>query len=360
MLGWAHLLRGGRLDPAATRRGLEVLERNTLAQARLIDDLLDVSRIVTGELRLDGPRLVELPAVIESALEVIRPAARAREITLDVQLDPTAGPVSGDAVRLQQVVWNLLSNAVKFTPRGGRVEVRLVRADANAEIVVRDNGEGIEADFLPFVFERFRQADSTSTRAHGGLGLGLAIVRHLVELHGGEVRAASAGTGQGSTFVVRLPILPVRMEPLSAQGTAQRPPIPGSSPAELAGLRVLVVDDEQDARDMLSAVLASNGAEVTAVGSVHDALEALAVLHPDVLVSDICMPGEDGYALIRQVRARPAEEGGLIPAAALTAHISTEDRRRAMSAGFQMHASKPISPPELVAIVKALARWLVA
>ncbi len=351
MLGWAHLLRSGRLDPDTTARGLEVLQRNTLAQAHLIDDLLDVSRIVTGKLRIE-PRLVELGRVVEAAIEVVRPAAEARQITLDVRLDPDAGPVRGDAVRLQQVVWNLLSNAVKFTPPGGRVEVRLGRDGPVAELVVRDNGAGISPDFLPFVFDRFRQADSTSTRAHGGLGLGLALVRHLVELHGGEVEAHSEGPGRGAEFVVRLPILPVRMEPLAGNGAATVQP-----GQDLAGLRVLVVDDDADARDMLAAVLAGNGAEVTAVGSAHDALEVLGALRPNVLVSDVCLPGEDGYSLIRHVRALPAEQGGLLPAVALTAHARSEDRLRAMSAGFQMHAGKPINPPELVAIVKALAGW---
>ena len=344
MLGWVHLIRGGRIDEATQARGLEVLERSTHAQARLIDDLLDVSAIINGQLRLDV-RLVDLAPVIESSLGVIRPAAAAKEITLDVALEPGAGPVSGDATRLQQVAWNLLSNAVKFTPRGGRIEVRLARAGNSAELSVSDDGQGISPEVLPYVFDRFRQADSSSTRRHGGLGLGLAIVRHLVELHGGEVTAHSDGEGKGSTFRVRLPVLAVRVEPAA--------PVIASD--VLAGVRVLVIDDEPDARELLRLVLSAGGAEVTTAAGAPEALEMLSRVRPHVVVSDLGMPGIDGYAMLRQMRSRPAHEGGRVPAVALTAYARSEDRTRATAAGFQMHATKPINPDELVAIVKSLA-----
>jgi signal transduction histidine kinase/ActR/RegA family two-component response regulator len=351
MLGWVHLLRSGHLDVATRDRGLDVLGRNTRTQARLIDDLLDVSRIIAGKLGIEA-RPIELAPVVEAALEVARPAAQSKGIALEVHLDPAAGPISGDAVRLQQVVWNLLSNAVKFTPSGGRIEVRLERAGLFAELIVRDNGQGITADFMPHVFERFVQADSSSTRAHGGLGLGLAIVRHLVELHGGGVLVHSDGPGRGSTFRVRLPLLPERYRPRPADA-------PVSMPAgnDLAGLRVLVVDDEDDAREMLDTILARAGAEVTGVASAAEALEVLEGLRPHVLVSDVCMPGEDGYSLIRRIRALPAQRGGLVPAVAVTALARGEERLAALAAGFQMHAGKPIDPRELVTIVKTLSGW---
>jgi signal transduction histidine kinase/ActR/RegA family two-component response regulator len=356
MLGWVHLLRYGKLDSATTARGIDVLERSTRTQAQLIDDLLDVSRIVTGKLRLET-RPTELPAVIEAAIEAVRPAVEARGVELAVQLDPSAGPVMGDATRLQQIVWNLLSNAVKFTPRGGKIEVTLERAGSEARITVCDTGQGIPAAFLPYLFERFRQADTGSTRTYGGLGLGLAIVRHLVELHGGTVQAASDGPGKGATFTVLLPIMAVRLHPRS-DGAA-----PWSSHRQtgaqngLRGLRVLVVDDESDAREMLSLVLTRCAAEVTTAGSAREAMEILPTLHPDVLISDIGMPGEDGYSLISQVRALPAEQGGEVPAVALTAFARTEDRTRALMSGFQMHIPKPVDPGELAAVVENLAAW---
>ncbi len=353
MLGWVHLLQTGQLDAATRSHGLDVLARNTRTQARLIDDLLDVSRISAGKLGIE-PRPIEPGPVVEAALEVARPAAQGKGITLDVRLDPAAGPISGDAVRLQQVVWNLLSNAVKFTPRGGRIEVRLERAGSFAELIVRDDGQGISPDFLPHVFERFRQADSSSTRAHGGLGLGLAIVRHLVELHGGEVLAHSDGPGRGATFRVCLPLLPEGRRPLPSDGAITLP-----AGNDLAGLRVLVVDDEADARQMLDLVLARAGAEVTGVASAAEALEVLEGLRPHVVVSDVCMPGEDGYSLIRRIRALPAERGGLVPAVAVTARARGEERRAALAAGFQMHAGKPIDPRELVSIVRTLSGWTV-
>jgi signal transduction histidine kinase len=357
MLGWSHLLRTGKLDAATIARGLEVLERNTRSQAGLINDLLDVSRIVTGKLHLET-RPTELPGVVSAAVDAVRPAVEAKGITLDVALGPAVGPVLGDPTRLQQVVWNLLANAVKFTPRGRTVAVRLEQQGTQATISVQDTGQGISPELLPHIFERFRQGESGTRRAYGGLGLGLAIVRHLVELHGGTVSAASDGEGQGATFTVTLPMLTER--PPLTNGTkrrsGQRPttPVPGTG---LRGLRVLVVDDEEDARDMLSMVLTQCEAEVTAVGSAREALELLASLRPDVLISDIAMPGEDGYTLIQRVRALPAEEGGHVPAVALTAYARAEDRTRALVAGYQMHLPKPVDPGELAAVVENLALW---
>jgi signal transduction histidine kinase/ActR/RegA family two-component response regulator len=356
MLGWVHLLRSGRLDGPTTARGIEVLERNTRTQAQLIDDLLDVSRIITGKLRLQT-RPTELPAVIEGAVEAVRPGAEAKGLALDVQLDPSAGPVLGDATRLQQIVWNLLSNAVKFTPRNGKIEVQLERADMQARITVRDSGQGIPASFLPHLFERFRQADTGSTRTHGGLGLGLAIVRHLAELHGGSVEAHSAGEGQGAIFTVLLPIMASPPAMCSGGPVPRVAYRPMHARSGLRGLRVLVVDDEQEAREMLTMVLSQCQAEVTTAASAREALEILPSLRPDVLVSDIGMPGEDGYALIRQVRALPPEQGGGVPAVALTAFARSEDRTRALVSGFQMHIPKPVDPGELAAVMENLAAW---
>jgi signal transduction histidine kinase len=355
MLGWAQVLRMGKLDEAASSRALETIERNARAQAQLIADLLDVSRIITGKLRLDF-QPVELPRIIDATLESVRPAADAKGIGLEVSLDPLASPVLGDADRLQQVVWNLLSNAIKFTPRDGAVAVRLHQNGANAEVRVSDSGVGIRPDFLPYVFDRFRQAESTITRSHGGLGLGLSIVRHLVELHGGTVAVESQGEGLGAAFTVQLPVRP------AVAGTAA--PLPGpceskagpwDNPALLAGLSVLVVEDEEDTRELLVTALEQCGARVVAVSSAGDALLRMDAALPDVLVSDLAMPDEDGYALIRQVRARGAGQGGEVPAAALTAYARAEDRVRALAAGFHMHLPKPIDPTELVNMVASLA-----
>jgi PAS domain S-box-containing protein len=355
ILMWSQLLRDGRLDQATTAYAVETIERSTKAQAQIIADLLDVSRIVSGKLLLEMVP-VDPGAVARAALEAVRPAALAKGIRLEASLAPAAGPLLGDPNRLQQVLWNLLSNAVKFTPRDGSVSVSLRRADSHLEITVRDSGEGIRPDFLPYLFDRFRQADSSTTRTHGGLGLGLAIVRHLVELHGGTVRAESPGEGQGATFVVRLPlqaVLPKGASPpraLAANGEATL------DRAALEGVRVLVVDDEADARAVLAAVLEQCGAAVTTAGSVREALLALEQDHPDVLVSDIGMPGEDGYRLIQRVRALGSASGGGLPAVALTAYARTEDRMRALSAGFQAHLPKPVEPEELAALVADLAR----
>ena len=357
ILGWSRLLNTG-LDERMRGRAAETIERNARAQAQLIDDLLDVSRIITGKLRLNT-RPVELAPVIEAAADAVRPAAAAKGVTLRVLLDPPAGPVPGDPDRLQQVFWNLFSNAIKFTPAGGRVEARLTHAGGHAEVTVTDTGEGIAPEFLPHVFERFRQADGAITRRHGGLGLGLAIVRHLVELHGGTVRVESEGEGRGATFALRLPLLaPAAPAPGSAGGgRKQSSALPGDC-ASLAGLRVLVVDDDADTRTLLRALLERCGAAVALAASAAEALEHLrraeAAL-PDVLVSDIGMPHEDGYQLIRRVRALPAERGGQIPAAALTAYARVEDRARALAEGYQAHVSKPVDPAELTAVIADLA-----
>jgi PAS domain S-box-containing protein len=360
MLGWTRMLRMDMLDEATSAHALETVERNAKAQAQLIEDLLDVSRIITGKLRLDV-RPMELLPVIEAAIDAVRPAADAKNIELQMALDPLAGAVSGDPNRLQQIIWNLLSNAVKFTTRGGQVRVGLERVDSHVEISVSDTGQGITPDFLPYVFDRFRQADGSTTRLHGGLGLGLAIVRHLVELHGGTVRAQSLGEGHGATFNVQLPLAQMRNADFGFRNEHQESApfhsaIGNPQSEMLRGLRVLVVDDEQDARHLLKTVLESQGAEVVAVGSAREALASLARSMPDVLISDIGMPDEDGFALIRQVRAREAVQGGMIPAAAVSAYVGEENRRQALAAGFQLHVAKPIDPEELIEVVRSLAR----
>ena len=354
ILGWARLLRGGNLPEGAAGGALETIERNAKAQSQLIDELLDVSRIVTGKLRLDT-RPVELGRVIEAAVESVRPAARAKKIRLEVELEPLGGPLIGDAGRLQQVAWNLLSNAVKFTPEGGRVGVLLRRAGAHAEVRVEDTGQGIGAEFLPHVFDRFRQADGSTTRTHGGLGLGLAIARHLVELHGGAISADSEGEGRGASFTVRLPLAAadsVGAGPEHAPGGGVSPPV---HPAALKGLRVLVVEDETDTRQMIAFALTAAGAEVKTAARAQEALDTLEGWTPDVLVSDIGMPGVDGYAFIGEVRRREADAGGRLPAVALTAYAGVDARRRAISAGFQTHLAKPLDPAEMVAAVAKLA-----
>ena len=360
VLGWARMLRTGTLEPDTRDRALDAIIRGAVTQSQLVGDLLDISRITAGKLRLDV-RPVYPAEVVEAALDTVRPAAEARHLRLQAVLDPRAGPVSGDPDRLQQVVWNLLANAIKFTPRGGRVHVRLERVDSHVEIVVSDTGEGIAPEVLPLLFERFHQADGTSTRRHGGLGLGLALVRHLVELHGGSVEAASPGPGQGATFTVKLPLM-VHVAPPPARGThptaapqAAEPSV-ASVDARLAGIAVLVVDDDPDAVDLLSRMLARHGAEVRTVASAAEALAMLERWLPAVLVSDIEMPGEDGYSLVRHVRARPDARVRALPAVAVTAYGRMEDRVRALSAGFDLHVAKPIEPAELVAAIHRLAR----
>jgi PAS domain S-box-containing protein len=362
ILGWAIMLRSGNLNEENVARALETIERNARAQNQLINDLLDISRVITGKLRLDV-QPVNLASVIEAATDAIRPAADAKSIRLHVLLDPQATPVSGDADRLQQVVWNLLTNAVKFTPEGGRVQVQLERIDSHVEITVSDTGHGISAEFLPHVFDQFRQADQSTSREHSGMGLGLAIVRQMVEMHGGTVRADSPGEGHGASFTVMLPIVVARKLEGSRAGDAKRArsATRGSVLMErrpsLKDLKVLVVDDESDTRDLLTSVLEQCQAQVTAVATVSDALEAIERVQPGILVSDIGMPGEDGYALIRKVRSLPAERGGSIRAIALTAYARVEDRLAVLAAGYQMHVPKPVDLAEFVMLIASLAEW---
>lgn len=359
ILGWAQLLAGDEPSEADLREGLETIQRSARMQAQMIEDLLDMSRIVLGKVRLDVQR-VDLAQVIQAAVDTVRPAADAKQLRLQVVLDPLAGPVLGDPVRLQQVIWNLLNNATKFTPKGARVQVLLERVNSHVEISVIDNGAGIAPDFLPHLFERFRQADASTTRQHGGLGLGLAIVRQLVELHGGTVRAKSPGTGQGAAFMVSLPLMlmhadehaPARQHPTAAAATATK--MQQDMP-RLDGVRVLVVDDERDARRLMKRFLEVRGASVSTAGSVQEAIAALGQDVPDVILSDIGMPVQDGYEFIRQVRQLPADQGGGVPAAAVTAFARSDDRTRALLSGFQMHMAKPVDPVELLAAVASLA-----
>ncbi|MDO9020979.1 MAG: PAS domain-containing protein [Deltaproteobacteria bacterium] len=356
ILGWSNILRTRQNDPAHVSKGLETIERNARVQAQLIEDLLDLSRIITGKLRLDV-QPIEPGALVETALDSIRPAATAKGLKLRPVIDPHAGPVMGDPGRLVQVVNNLLTNATKFTPKGGSIRVYVRRADSSIEIVVQDNGAGIAPEFLPHVFERFRQADGSITRSQGGLGLGLAICRSLVELHGGTIAADSDGLDRGATFTVRLPVAPLRSSATPSQsggGDEGERALPEECPVSLKGLSILVVDDEPDTRDLLEVVLRQCEADVRTAGSAAEALEALRRAPPDVLVSDIGMPGEDGLALLRKVRALPREEGGRVPAIALTAYASTGDRTRALMAGFNQFVSKPIENHELVVVIANL------
>jgi len=347
ILGWARVLLHKRGDPATLDRGLEAIERNAVAQARLVDDLLDMSGIISGKIRLEV-QPTDLSTVIEAAIEAVRPSAEAKQIRLQQNVDPLAGPISGDPNRLQQVVWNLLSNAIKFTPRGGSAEVALQRVDSHLELGVSDSGAGIAADFLPHVFDRFRQADASTTRRAGGLGLGLSIVKQLVELHGGSVRASSAGLGQGASFVVSLPLAAVRV-----RADQERPAL--FAPVSLQGLKIVVVDDEPDARELISRLLHECQAEVHTAASASEALQVVERVHPDLLISDIGLPERDGYQLIRDIRRLAPERGGRLPAIALTAFARSEDRIRAMLAGYQVHMAKPIEPHELVATVASLS-----
>lgn len=358
MLGWIHMLKHDSLPPERRARAMETIERNARAQNHLVEDLLDVSRIVSGKLRLDV-QPVDLPLVIERAMETVRPAAVAKSITIKTILDSTASPVSGDHHRLQQVVWNLLSNAVKFSDKGSSVQLVLQRLDSTVEIVVSDRGHGIDPTFLPHVFERFRQADSSTTRKGGGLGLGLAIVRNLVELHGGSVRAESDGLGKGSRFVVRLPIAPLRTSSVTMPPAVHQTIHPTPSyPRELEGLHVLVVDDEEDARDLVAELLGQCNVKVSLASNVRDALRLVESVRPTIIVSDIGMPEEDGYVLIRELRALPSSRGGNTPAIALTAYVRAEDRTRTLVAGFNTHLPKPVEPAELLAVLASLTAVL--
>jgi len=356
ILTWTQLLRSGTLDRAKTDRGLEVIERNVASLSQLIDDLIDISRVVSGKFRLDV-RPIELVPVIRAAVESQRPASDAKQIRMHLVLDERAGLVSGDSERLQQVVGNLLSNAIKFTPKGGSVQVTLGRAESHVEMAVADNGIGIESGFLPHVFEAFQQATDGSMRRHSGLGLGLSIVRHIVELHGGEIGAESPGLGGGSRFTIKLPLLGMG----APNGFPRlRHPTAGDGLVDvllrrLDDIRVLLVDDEPTANEATQALLESCGAEVRVAGSAAQALQVLDSWKPDVLISDIAMPEEDGYVLIKKIRARKAAEGGDIPAAALTAYAKIEDRVNILATGFQMYLSKPADPSELIAVVYSLA-----
>jgi signal transduction histidine kinase/ActR/RegA family two-component response regulator len=355
MLGYAAMLRQGRLDPQKIKKAAEVIERAGKAQMQLIDDLLDTARIISGKLRLDvGP--VDLVKVIKDAVQTISPAAEAKGLSLCGDLTSEVGQITGDPSRLQQVVWNLLSNAVKFTPQGGRIEIRLERIDPHVCITVSDTGKGINPDFLPYVFDRFQQADASSAMRYGGLGLGLALVEYLVELHGGTVEAVSAGEGKGATFRVTLPVRAVTT-PLGEAGGA---PVTARCSGELEGVRALVVDDEDDARVLLKSALTQFGADVVAVASAAEAYDLITTAptgeRPDVMVTDLGMPGEDGYSLIRRVREWERGRGAYLPAVALTAYGRTEDRMRALRAGFQMHVAKPVEPTELAVVITSLTR----
>jgi PAS domain S-box-containing protein len=341
MLGWIRMLRTRTTDPSTAERALDTIERNTKLLTQLVEDVLDVSRITMGTMRFDAQSVALIP-IIEAAVESMRPAARAKAIQLGLFLDPDVPPIAGEPARLQQIVWNLVSNAIKFTPRGGRVEIHLTQVTSRVEVRVVDTGIGIAPQFLPFVFERFTQADGSTTRRHGGLGLGLAIVRHLVELHGGTVSVDSEGPGKGATFVVALPVPAV-----SVPGTRAASPMHGT---RLHGVRVLVVDDDADARELVGAALGSEGARITTAASVDEALAALARERPDAVVCDVAMPERDGYEFVRLLRAR----GDSIPVAALTAHARETERNRAAAAGFQLHIVKPVDPDELVGQIARL------
>jgi PAS domain S-box-containing protein len=355
MVGWSQILRSGKVDADDLEEGLAAIERNARVQSQLVEDLLDISRINAGSLRLDVQRL-KIAEVIEAALAAVMPAANAKGIRIHKVLDSLAGPVTGDFARLQQVVWNLLSNAVKFTPKGGQVQVLLERVNSHVEISVIDTGRGIRPEFLPHVFDRFRQADASTTRQYSGLGLGLAIAKQLVEMHGGSIRAKSSGEGQGATFNVTLPIIVVHPERPEAEKVRPKEAVATeeiSLEDALAGLKVLVVDDEPDARQLIRRVLEACKAEVALATSAAEALELLGPFCPDVILSDIGMSEQDGYDLMRQVRANYSAKQ--VPAAALTAFARTEDRKRALLAGFQTHIAKPVDPAELMAAVASLA-----
>jgi signal transduction histidine kinase/ActR/RegA family two-component response regulator len=348
IVGWVHILKEGGNSPDLIQRAVATIERNLNVQNTLIADLLDVSRIVSGKLDLEKAPL-DLPALVRASVDSARPTATANGVDLDVDVAAISSPVLGDPARLQQVVTNLVGNSLKFTPRGGRVVVRLAQDGGNAALSVTDSGSGIRPDALPFVFERFRQASIADTKA-GGLGLGLAIVKHIVEMHGGTVAAASAGTGRGATFTVTLPLLAEAVrQPIVVPGTARR------AETRLTGIRIVIADDQEDSRDLIEFLLTQQGAIVTATASAAEAFEAVRRQPPDVLLSDIEMPDETGYALIGRVRALTPEEGGTVPAVAMTAHGSREDKDRALAAGFQRHLPKPFQPADLFALVGDLA-----
>ena len=361
VLGWARMLASKQLTPERATHAVQTIERNASSLAHIIDDLLDVSRIIAGTLQLE-PRPVDVMALTETALDVVKPLAAAKHIELRLLADPSARDVvNGDFIRLEQVMWNLLANAIKFTPEGGRVEVSVAGVESQIEVKVTDTGQGISAEFLPQMFERFRQADAAPSRRHGGLGLGLAIVRQLVELHGGTVHAASPGEGRGATFTVRLPIAradaPVeRTSQARERRSAESTGSPKPRAQRLDDLRIVVVDDDRDGRTLTALVLAQAGASVKAVASAREALHALERQQADALVTDIGLPDEDGYALLRAIRQHEAERGGFLPAIALTGYARDEDRKRVLAAGFQGHVGKPVEPADLIATIADVAR----
>jgi len=357
VLGWSRILLGHKeIDRALLDRALHVIERNAAAQAKMIDDMLDMARIVAGKLRLEMQPL-DLLSVVLAAVDVVMPSAKAKQIAVHTSLDPKTPRVLGDQDRLQQVIWNLLSNAVKFTPSGGTVDVRLEVGDTHVRLVVSDTGQGITPEFLPHVFERFRQDDASSTRRYGGLGLGLALARELVEQHGGTIRAASDGENRGATFSIELPTI---MSPDVRQNHADHTCLDSATRVSLVGVRVLVVEDESDSRELVTTALEQCGAEVTAATSCSEAVTTIMAAAPEtlphVLVSDIGMPRRDGYDLIRRVRLLPSHHGGTIPAVALTGYATNEDVERILAAGFQTHISKPMDPAALVSAVVRLAK----
>lgn len=359
ILGWAQMLAGGKLDKALAQRAVETIERNARAQAQIVEDLLDISRIVSGKLRLNV-QLFSPHTPVEAAVEALRPAAMAKSITLQLVLDPLAGPISGDPDRLQQIIWNLVSNAIKFTHKGGRVQLTLQRHHSSVQIVITDNGAGVPLEYLPKIFENFTQVDASSSRKHGGLGLGLAIVKKLVELHGGTVRAHSDGVGKGAIFTISLPVAALRSQVVE-QEAALGEDSPRSGPTgqiDLAGVLVLLVEDDDDARNMLAAVLSSAKATVETASCAEDALLLWEGILPDLIVSDIGMPGMDGYAFITQLREREKALGRpATPAVALTAYARVQDRMRALNSGFQMHVAKPVDPAELLTVLSSLFAW---
>jgi PAS domain S-box-containing protein len=361
VLGWANILRLGKVQGEELEQGLDTIERNARIQAQIIEDLLDMSAIISGKVRLDVQR-VDLPAVLKESIETLRATAEAKGVRLQTVVDPFAGPIYGDPNRLQQVFWNLLSNAIKFTPKGGKVQVLLGRVKSRVEVSVIDTGEGIAAEFLPYVFDRFQQADASTTRRHGGLGLGLAIVKQLVELHGGNVHVKSGGIGLGATFAVSLPLVALysepneeRRHPLAALRENKNLP-----EVSLANVHVLVVEDEIDERELVKRLLEMAGATVSMAGSVSEAMERILAGRPDVLVCDIGMRGEDGYSLIRRLRVLEESQESALPAVALTAYARSEDRTKAIRSGFQNHLAKPVEPAELLAVVSSLVGRKVA
>ncbi len=359
IVGWSRLLSDDTMPEERRRHAVDVIRRNADSQARLIEDLLDVSRIISGQMRLDV-HVIDPVRIITAVIETVRPALDAKEITLEVVLDTDDPTVLGDEARVQQIVWNLLSNAAKFTQRKGRILITLRRIESAIEILVEDNGQGIPKEFLPFVFDRFRQADGAISRKHGGLGLGLAISRHLVELHGGNIAVASDGPGRGSTFMVSLPRAALRESPVppDALPTSEKEPTPlRFEGADLKGVHVLVVEDDPDSRELLMTILVKCGARVSGAESGFQALERFETDAPDVLVSDIGLPGMDGFALIRRIRALDLAASQRVPALALTAHARSEDRRRALAEGFQMHLAKPADPSEFATAVASLAKF---